>query len=374
MDRDHIPWYIWLSVAGVTSAIVGAHWDISWHRSIGRDSFWTAPHVAIQLCGVIAGITCGYLILWTTFGYSQLRESSVNVLGFRGPLGAFICAWGGFTMITSAPFDDWWHNAYGLDVKILSPPHMVAALGVFGVESGAQVLIARYMNRATGDSRRRLEVLFLYLTGMMLVGLMVVVMELTNRVYLHNPACYEAVCLLVPMMLAVASRATGLRWAATAISAVYSLFLLGQLWILPLFPAQPKLGPVMTPVTHFIPNEFPLLLIAPAFVLDLVWPKMSRWHIWARVLVSGLLFFVVMLAVEWPFADFLQSPLARNGIFGSNYLGYFQGPQSFAAMFRFVPGPTGSQFQLNMAIALACSVFSMWVGTNIGDWLKRVRS
>jgi hypothetical protein len=48
-----IPWYIWLSVLGVTSAMIGAHWDISWHRSIGRDSFWTAPHVAIQLCGVI---------------------------------------------------------------------------------------------------------------------------------------------------------------------------------------------------------------------------------------------------------------------------------------------------------------------------------
>ena len=98
MERaESVPWYIWLSVAGVTSAMIGAHWDISWHRSIGRDTFWTAPHIAIQLCGIIAGITCGYLILWTTFTQSQLRANSVNVLGFRGPLGAFICAWGGFT-------------------------------------------------------------------------------------------------------------------------------------------------------------------------------------------------------------------------------------------------------------------------------------
>ena len=36
------------------------------------------------------------------------------------------------------------------------------------------------------------------------------------------------------------------------------------LWILPLFPAEPKLGPVYHPVTHFIPWEFPLLLIIPA--------------------------------------------------------------------------------------------------------------
>ena len=76
MERDaRIPWYIWLSVAGVTSAMIGVHWDISWHRSIGRDTFWTPAHLAIQLCGVIAGITCGYLILWTTFGAFAIARS-----------------------------------------------------------------------------------------------------------------------------------------------------------------------------------------------------------------------------------------------------------------------------------------------------------
>ena len=51
---------------------------------------------------------------------------------------------------------------------------------------------------------------------------------------------------------------------------VYSAFALAFLWILPLFPAEPKLGPVLHPVTHFIPWEFPLLLIVPAFVIDLI--------------------------------------------------------------------------------------------------------
>ena len=73
--------------------------------------------------------------------------------GFRGPLGAFICAWGGFTMITSAPFDDWWHNAYGLDVKILSPPHVVLAIGMVAVEIGALVLIAALHEPANPASR-----------------------------------------------------------------------------------------------------------------------------------------------------------------------------------------------------------------------------
>ena len=63
-----IPWYLWASVIGVTSAMIGVQWDISWHRSIGRDTFWTPPHMAIYLCGIIAGISSAYLILATTFG------------------------------------------------------------------------------------------------------------------------------------------------------------------------------------------------------------------------------------------------------------------------------------------------------------------
>jgi hypothetical protein len=51
-------------------------------------------------------------------------------------LGAFIAGWGDIAMLASAPFDNWWHNAYGLDVKIVSPPHMVLFTGIFAVIVG----------------------------------------------------------------------------------------------------------------------------------------------------------------------------------------------------------------------------------------------
>src|ERR1700721_2727830 len=119
-----VPWLLWCGVLAVASASIGGAWDVSWHRSIGRDTFWTAAHMAIYACGVLAAIICGYLMLVNNFGRSSssLRAASVNVLGFRAPLGAFIAAWGGIAMITSAPFDNWWHAPYGLDVKIGSPP------------------------------------------------------------------------------------------------------------------------------------------------------------------------------------------------------------------------------------------------------------
>jgi hypothetical protein len=43
-----IPWYVWTGVLAVTSAYIGGEWDVSWHRSIGRDSFWTAPCWAVS--------------------------------------------------------------------------------------------------------------------------------------------------------------------------------------------------------------------------------------------------------------------------------------------------------------------------------------
>jgi hypothetical protein len=51
-------------------------------------------------------------------------------------------------MLTSAPFDNWWHNAYGLDVKIVSPPHTLLILGIRAVSVGMMFLILAAMNRA----------------------------------------------------------------------------------------------------------------------------------------------------------------------------------------------------------------------------------
>ncbi len=117
-----VPWYLTAMLAGSTSIILGLLWDISWHMTIGRDTFWTPAHMAIYLGGVLAGLSCGWLALKTTFaGTEAERGAAVRFWGFRAPLGAWVAVWGAIAMLTSAPFDDWWHNAYGLDVEILSP-------------------------------------------------------------------------------------------------------------------------------------------------------------------------------------------------------------------------------------------------------------
>src|SRR5512142_1661546 len=150
-------WHAYAVVFGAVCVMVGVYWDISWHMSIGRDTFWTPAHLLIQAGGLTAGVSSGYVALETTFrGTDEERGASVGFWGFRAPLGAWICIWGCAAMLTSAPFDNWWHNAYGLDVKIVSPPHTVLAIGIFSIVVGALLLTLAQQNRATAELRRRL--------------------------------------------------------------------------------------------------------------------------------------------------------------------------------------------------------------------------
>ncbi len=354
--------------------MIGVYWDISWHESIGRDSFWTPAHLAIHLCGVLAGISCGYLILSTTFRRdSPLRKSSVRIWGFYGPLGAFIAAWGGICMITSAPFDNWWHNAYGLDVKILSPPHVVLAIGIFGVQVGVLFLVLSHMNRAEGTLRKRLLALFLYVGGMLLAALAAFEMELTSRVAMHTVYFYRVLALSIPLVLPRVSRATNYKWAATASAGVYTafLFLMGR--ILPLLPAEPKLGPVYQHVTQFVPPEFPILLIVPAFVLDLMWQRTGHWGRWRQSGISGLVFLAALAAVQWPFADFLMSPAARNWFFGTKYFAYFQPATSRYVRYVFLPLEHGRDLWQELILAVTLAAAATWIGLAGGDWMRRLR-
>jgi hypothetical protein len=370
-----VPWYVWSLFAAVVSVVVGGYWDISWHMSIGRDSFWTPAHIAIQLCGIIAGLSCGYLILSCTLGHDPaVRAASVEVWRFRGPLGAFIAAWGGATMLASAPFDNWWHNAYGLDVKIFSPPHVVLDGGVLAIQIGALVLVASTINRSSGLLRQKLGWLLLLLGGMITVLALTVVWESTYRVLMHSALCYRAVAVVAPVVLAGFAKISDHRWARTIVAGIYTTYLMVMLWIFPLFPATPKLGPVYQRITHFVPLEFPLLLIVPALLLDAFWPRIEGWRKWPQSAAMGTVFLVAFVAVQWPFADFLISPASGDWFFGTNYFAYFASPNGFDVRHLFFPAErTAVEFWLTMAEALVLAILSSRLGLSVGEWVRNIR-
>ncbi|HEY4045900.1 MAG TPA: hypothetical protein VGM27_03445 [Acidobacteriaceae bacterium] len=370
-----IPWYLWCSALAVTCTSVGFAWDISWHSTIGRDSFWNPAHVTIYMSAILAGIASGYLILTTTFKRaSAFRSTSVRVLGLRGPLGAFIAAWGGIAMLTSAPFDDWWHNAYGLDVKIISPPHTLLFLGTRGIALGALFLLLAALNRASlqeSAAFRPAQRLLLYLGVLAVADQMLFFSEAIRPTAQHSLTPYDAVAKFAFILLALFSAASRHRWAATIMSSGYMVFVIGQILILPLFPAQPRLGPVYFPVTHMVPTHFPLLLVVPGLVLDLIRERTASWRPTISAVVAGFVAIGAFVAVEWPFADFLLSPAAQNRFFGGGYFSYDASPASRVLAFRMPEH--GMHLVTGLLIAALYASVGIWLGGRLGTWMRGVQ-
>jgi hypothetical protein len=367
--RASVPWTLYAVLFASTSIIVGVLWDISWHSTIGRDSFWTPAHVAIYLGGVVGGLACGWLALRITFaGTAQDRDRSVRFWRvFRAPLGAWVCIWGTFAMLTSAPFDDWWHNAYGLDVKILSPPHVLLALGIFAVQYGAMLMALSYQNR--DDDPTWIGRLYLYSAGLVVLNVAIMGSEYLRHRAMHQSLFYQVACAVFPLIIVAAARPSRARWPATTVTAVYMLIVIAMMQILPRFSAEPRLGPIYVHLTSFLPPGFPLLLIAPAAAMDVLMRRFQG-RDWLLALLLAAAFLCLLLAVEWPFADFLTTPAARNAFFAADRMPYNLSPE---IQQRLSAVPPSDNLARGLPFALVLGFLSARVGLWWGNWMARVQ-
>lgn len=374
-------WVSRVVMLGATSIVLGVLWDISWHRTIGRDTFWSPPHLAIYLGGTLGGLTAAWLIFQATFRASAAeRGASVRVLGFRGPLGAWVTAWGGLAMLTSAPFDNWWHDAYGLDVKILSPPHMVLALGMYAVVLGALLLVLREQNLAPPGTPAPGRWLFVYGGAVLLAMVAVFLVEESWPNQQRNRAFYLVSGATYPVYLLGIARASRFRWGATLMAAGYMLINLAMLWALPLFPGQPKLGPIYNPVDHFVPLAFPLLLVVPALGLDLLrgWIGHGRgWRRdWLLAIAGGVVFTGLFLATQWHFAEFLIGPGGQNWFFGADrHWSYGERMGEWRHQFWSVTSPDWNKpvTPKSLLYATLLAIAACRVGLWLGNGMARVR-
>lgn len=370
-----IPLHLAAVVLGATSILVGLIWDISWHMTIGRDTFWTPAHMAIYFGGTLAGLSCGARVLANSFWRKETHATDGVRLWkfFTGPIGGWICIWGALAMLTSAPFDDWWHNAYGLDVQILSPPHVVLLSGLFGILIGAQTMAVSSQN-VEGDTTARATVVA-FASGVLLTLAAIAATEYSEVEIMHNSLFFIVAGAVYPVFLVAASRASRLRWPATATAAFYMSIMAVQLWIFPLFGATPKLGPIGHEVTHMVPMNFPLLLIAPALAIDLVLQRMAHRNAWLTSLVLGVSFMVAFLAVQWPFGSLLATEIGRHPFFGGGFAPYsvpaewLVGPRDF----WIDDGGVAVALTKTATYGVLAAVISARVGLAWGGWLREVK-
>ena len=376
-----IPWPLYAVVLASTCIVVGLIWDVSWHRTVGRDTFWTLAHVLEQAAAVIAGLSCGWVVLKTTYaGSAEEKAQSVRFWRFfQGPLGAWVCIWGTLMMITSAPFDNWWHNAYGLDVRIISPPHMILAWGMGGIQMGAMLMTLSAQNRASEDDKRMYSLMYAYTAGILITMIATVIQEDASvGNHMHGAKFYQITAWVIPIWLIGLSRASHLRWPATTITAIYSAITLAMMWVLQSFDATPKLAPIYNPVTHMVPPAFPLLLIIPAIAVDLLMGKFGRANDWKLAAVIGVTWVAVMVAVHWFWAQFLLSPAAENFLIGANQWSYSDrlGPWTHQYWNREVDA-AGNWNPLGFAKGIGIAIILAMVASRIslfwGNGMSKVR-
>lgn len=384
-----IPLYIYAVVFASLCIVVGLLWDIMWHMSIGRDGLLAPPHLVIYVGAVVAGLFSAYQILSMTFSKSHPgRATAVPFWGvFYGPLGAMFCVWGALTMLTSAPFDDWWHNTYGLDVQILTPPHTVLAIGIMTLQFGAMVSLLALQNRWSSEGvtanpvqLTRLKWLFALASGLLLTIVYTLASESLGRLSSHRSSYYSTAAIIFPFFLIAVGRSLKLRWPVTTVAALHMLVLVVPSWVIQFFPATPRLGPVLNPITTYQPFMFPLLLVVPALAVDMLMHRfnassaLGRFADWKRALLYGGAFLLVFLATQYPFGGFLAtSPHAQNGFFLS-YMWPYDNDPNWPYRYTFNPSriqPMGV-FWTNIAWAILYATLSARVGLVWGSWMKRV--
>ncbi|MDQ3643860.1 MAG: hypothetical protein M3450_20915, partial [Actinomycetota bacterium] len=98
------------------------YWDVAWHVDLGRDKqVLTPPHILI-LTALTGLMSVALLTIW--LATEAKADTRLRVGRWRVPTSAlllFVFRAGGLVAFV---LDDLWHRAYGVDVTLLSPPHL----------------------------------------------------------------------------------------------------------------------------------------------------------------------------------------------------------------------------------------------------------
>lgn len=376
---DFSPARVVIALFGLACLPIGLIWDVSHHSTIGRDTFWTPAHIIIQLGGIVPALFFAGLALKTTFSKNpERRNTSVRFWGAHAPIGVWVTIWGALAMVSSAPFDDWWHNTYGLDVKIISPPHTILGLGMFGVGMGILLFVFSSQNQADASLQQNRGIFCAMAVGIMLALWADFTTEYCWPNLQHTAHFYRVICTPFPLLLVLAARAARIRGAATLAAATYMAIYISLILVLPLFPAHPKLAPIYHPVDHMVPPAFPLLLVFPAIAIDfLEWQFRGKnrgawWKDWLLAAILGAVFLLIVFAVQWNFSSFLLSDAADNRFFArGGHWPYFAQPGDWMNSFWTRNQEPVTFNSIVRAFVVAC--ISTRIGLWFGNYLLRLR-
>jgi hypothetical protein len=104
----------------------------------------------------LSGLTAAAVVIADT-ARSAASDEVTSIFGLRAPLGVFVLGLGALQMVASAPFDDWWHRRYGVDVTVWSPPHLIGFSGAITMLSGLIIAVCAERQRSGQDGGRQMR-------------------------------------------------------------------------------------------------------------------------------------------------------------------------------------------------------------------------
>lgn len=281
-------WSDWVLPAACTAVAFGSVWDVSWDASIGRHSLWSPPHLVVNLgalASLVAAITAGA-------DGGRIRVV-IRGAAAAGALGLLLAE----AITLSTPETP----------KDLEDPSLVALLGA---GSALTIAIAAWVHTL---AVLRIRNVTAWTAGMALVVIATALgaYSLPNlqrtALFLHLSAA------VYPAWIVLAARTVG-SWPVTRAATAYTATMLGFVWMLPLFPATPAAEPIYEQLTHMLPPRFPLLLLLPALLFDLVRSRIASTGM-GDVPLAAATCLLIWLPAQWHFAAFLLSPASDHWLF-----------------------------------------------------------
>ncbi|MGI8983624.1 MAG: hypothetical protein ACR2HM_03685 [Acidimicrobiales bacterium] len=294
------------SMAGVLSglimlliAFIGFYWDVAWHIDNGRDNeLFTPSHVMILtgLGGLI--YAAGIAVLFASI---EKADTAIKWAFLRIPWSAVLLTALGIGGVVAFPLDAIWHNAYGVDVTLWSPPHIQL------VAAGSLATIALWLMAAEGRASAHGPTLLGRGIYVLTAGTVLVGMSTLQGEFDYGVPQFQVLYLPILIMIAAAFTLTAVRldlgpWGAVKVVAVY-LVLRGLLAL--------AIGGVLH---HTVPH-FPLYL-GSALVVEGAVAWLGRDRLLRLAVVTGALVGSVGLVSElgwvtlWGFSTSARLPLS----------------------------------------------------------------